>query len=112
VASHSKTVESSPQKSIASSAMVSTAKKKNQKPVTYTEEEIEKLPFKCKFPDCPYRFNLCSALGGHISKAHPGQSQTYNHKKAVRDRRNLERLLHRETMEIYAEQEQDKEILS
>ena len=56
--------------------------------------EIEKdSPYSCKF--CPKIFNLRSALGGHISKAHPGKSQAYNHKKTVRDRRELLRDLHK-----------------
>lgn len=42
-----------------------------------------------------------SALGGHISKAHPGKSQSYNHKKTVRDRRELLRDLHKQAMNMY-----------
>jgi hypothetical protein len=45
------------------------------------------------------RFRICSALGGHISKAHPGRSQAYNHKKTVRERRELERDLHKHAMD-------------
>jgi len=57
------------------------------------------LEYKCKF--CCKRFQYCSALGGHISKAHPGQSDAYNHKKKVRELRELERDLHTEAMQIY-----------
>ena len=49
------------------------------------------------------RFKHSSALGGHISKAHPGQSSAYNHKKHVRETRELERSLHKHTMQIYNE---------
>ena len=54
---------------------------------------------------------MCSALGGHISKAHPGQSKAYNHKKTVRESRELERNLHKRAMEQYIEQETDPSIL-
>jgi hypothetical protein len=40
---------------------------------------------------CPKKFKFCAALGGHISKAHPGKSDSYNHKKKVREQRGLER---------------------
>lgn len=49
------------------------------------------------------RFKHSSALGGHISKAHPGQSSAYNHKKQVRETRRLERQLHQHTLKIYQE---------
>lgn len=38
--------------------------------------------FICKF--CERMFATRSALGGHISKVHPGKSASYNHKKSVR----------------------------
>ena len=41
---------------------------------------------------------MCAALGGHISKAHPGKSEAYNHKKKVREDRKLDRALHTEAM--------------
>lgn len=41
--------------------------------------------FVCKY--CPMKFKMCSALGGHVSKAHPGLSEAYEHKKRVRDMR-------------------------
>jgi hypothetical protein len=53
---------------------------------------------------------MCSALGGHISKAHPGQSQAYNHKKTVRESRELERNLHKHAMDEYIEAEKDHNI--
>ena len=62
-------------------------------------EEEKGLPHPC--PICNKRFKESSALGGHISKAHPGQSTAYNHKKRVRDARELERTLHREAMDLY-----------
>ena len=49
------------------------------------------------------RFAVCSALGGHISKAHPGTSKAYNHKKNVREKRQLERILHKEAMSQYSQ---------
>jgi hypothetical protein len=59
------------------------------------------LKYHCKI--CFKRFLHSSALGGHISKAHPGQSRAYNHKKRVRETRELERELHRHTMQVYQE---------
>ena len=60
------------------------------------------LKYQCKI--CHKRFLHSSALGGHISKAHPGQSRAYNHKKRVRETRELERELHRHTMQVYQDQ--------
>ena len=65
----------------------------------YTPQQAADLPYKCKF--CPIRFKICSALGGHISKAHPGQSKAYNHKKTVRENRELERSLHKQARDQY-----------
>ena len=55
--------------------------------------------YDCKF--CSKKFKQCAALGGHISKAHPGQSDAYNHKKQVREEREKERQLHKEAMYVY-----------
>ena len=63
----------------------------------------KKLEFECKI--CDKKFAHSSALGGHISKAHPGQSKAYNHKKFVRETRELERELHKHSMEIYYKQQ-------
>ena len=68
---------------------------------TENESEDPNLQYKCKI--CHKRFKHSSALGGHISKAHPGQSSAYNHKKRVREMRELERELHRHTMHLYKE---------
>jgi hypothetical protein len=54
--------------------------------------EEGQLIFTCKF--CDRTFLHCAALGGHVSKAHPGLSVSYLHKKRVRDTRELERELH------------------
>lgn len=35
--------------------------------------------YRCK--ECHRTFHLQRALGGHVSKAHPGSSNVYNHKK-------------------------------
>ena len=43
------------------------------------------MQFACKF--CDRAFKHCAALGGHVSKAHPGRSEAYEHKKRVRDTR-------------------------
>ena len=55
--------------------------------------------YQCKY--CGKGFDVSSALGGHISKAHPGESESYNHKKKVREDRELSRLLHKEAIEQY-----------
>jgi len=62
-------------------------------------QQHQQLAYKCKL--CPKRFSQCSALGGHISKAHPGMSEAYNHKKKVRDLRELERELHNHAIQVY-----------
>lgn len=59
--------------------------------------------FKCPF--CSKKFPVCAALGGHVSKSHPGRSQTYNHKKRVREERFLDRELHNFAKELYTENE-------
>lgn len=64
---------------------------------------MQELTFPCKF--CERIFSHCAALGGHVSKAHPGQSTAYLHKKQVRDTRELQRLLHQEAVMIYKERE-------
>lgn len=68
--------------------------------------ETEK-PFACKF--CKRRFKFCSALGGHVSKAHPGLSEAYEHKKRVRDTRQLERDLHQEALKVFKKRQNDNE---
>lgn len=65
------------------------------------EIEEDGKNFKCRY--CTKLFSSCAALGGHISKAHPGSSKTYNQKKKVRAQRELERRLHKESMFIYNE---------
>ena len=60
------------------------------------------MQFKCKF--CDRMFKFCSALGGHVSKAHPGLSEAYEHKKRVRDTRQLERDLQQEAVQLYKKQ--------
>ena len=60
----------------------------------------EKFP--CKM--CDKSFLTRSALGGHMSKSHPGTSVAYNHKKAVREKRKLERELHATAMAEYRRQ--------
>lgn len=61
------------------------------------ENNLEK--YNCKY--CEKKFKICAALGGHISKAHPGQSASYNHKKRVREERQLERELHKRAIAEY-----------
>jgi hypothetical protein len=63
------------------------------------------LIFTCKF--CERTFLHCAALGGHVSKAHPGRSVSYLHKKRVRDTRELERELHQEAVNLYKEDHGD-----
>ena len=61
----------------------------------HVDTQIKEMPYHCKFPECTQRFDKCSALGGHYSKSHPGQSVAYTHKKSVRESRELERVLHK-----------------
>jgi hypothetical protein len=71
----------------------------------------QELAYSCKFKGCYQKFNSCFALGGHFSKAHPGMSTNYNRKKIVRERREHERTLHKESMKIYEKKEKDVKIL-
>lgn len=66
-----------------------------------TQDETREYQFRCTF--CGKGFDISAALGGHISKAHAGQSQSYNHKKKVRQERELSRLLHKEVITLYNE---------
>ena len=45
--------------------------------------------FECM--ECKAGFSTGQALGGHMSKKHPGKSEHYSKKKQIRDRRVLER---------------------
>ena len=45
--------------------------------------------YSCKL--CQELFETGQALGGHMSRKHPGQSEDYMNKKAIRDRRDSER---------------------
>jgi len=61
---------------------------------SYEEESVYESPefresFNCKY--CKNRFKSAQALGGHMSRKHPGKSYDYNRKKEVRKKRELER---------------------
>lgn len=45
--------------------------------------------FSCRY--CKSSFRSAQALGGHMSRKHPGKSHDYNRKKEVRKRRELDR---------------------
>lgn len=47
-------------------------------------------PFKCKY--CELSFSKAQALGGHMSRTHPGESREYRQKKVIRKNRKLERI--------------------
>eukprot|EP00826_Nyctotherus_ovalis_P062045 TRINITY_DN8908_c0_g1_i3.p1 TRINITY_DN8908_c0_g1~~TRINITY_DN8908_c0_g1_i3.p1 ORF type:complete len:290 (-),score=70.52 TRINITY_DN8908_c0_g1_i3:221-1090(-) len=66
--------------------------------------------FGCKY--CKSSFKSAQALGGHMSRKHPGKSHDYNRKKEVRKRRELDRarLLLAKKM-FYKEQGHDYERL-
>ncbi len=62
--------------------------------ISDTEEEGKVLPegerpFGCKY--CEKRFKKAQALGGHMSRRHPGKSRQYSDKMKVRRHRGLER---------------------
>jgi hypothetical protein len=61
---------------------------------SYKEESEYDSPghegsFYCKH--CKSGFKSAQALGGHMSRKHPGKSNDYNHKKEIRKKRELER---------------------
>jgi len=47
-------------------------------------------PFMCKY--CTMTFSKAQALGGHMSRTHPGESHEYMQKKVIRENRKLERV--------------------
>lgn len=47
-------------------------------------------PFMCKH--CPMGFGKAQALGGHMSRTHPGESREYRQKKIIRKNREMERI--------------------
>ena len=59
--------------------------------VSYTNNSAKKSDhMSTKSYDCPichHPFTKAQQLGGHLSKAHPGQSRKYEQKKAKRDER-------------------------
>jgi hypothetical protein len=72
------------------------------KPITRTTKIITQAPseFSIEDPDsleiytcklCKEQFNTGQALGGHMSRKHPGLSTDYIHKKEIRDKRDVER---------------------
>lgn len=75
------------------------------------DNESTDMPFKCYIPGCIQKFSNAFALGGHCSKSHPGLSPIYNHKKQVRQKRELERDLHKEALEVYAKIENNASII-
>lgn len=50
---------------------------------------VSKTNFACHF--CNANFSTNHALGGHVSKAHSGQSKTYKRKLEVRMKRQTDR---------------------
>lgn len=47
-------------------------------------------PFKCKY--CTMSYSKAQALGGHMSRTHPGESCEYKLKKNIRKNRKMERI--------------------
>eukprot|EP00826_Nyctotherus_ovalis_P010561 TRINITY_DN12777_c0_g1_i1.p1 TRINITY_DN12777_c0_g1~~TRINITY_DN12777_c0_g1_i1.p1 ORF type:complete len:299 (-),score=37.09 TRINITY_DN12777_c0_g1_i1:104-1000(-) len=47
-------------------------------------------PFMCKH--CSMGFSKAQALGGHMSRTHPGESREYRQKKSIRKSREMERI--------------------
>ena len=63
-----------------------------RKPKVYSLNEKPRKrakPFPCKY--CDMGFNKAQALGGHMSRKHPGRSHDYNYKKTVRKKREIDR---------------------
>ena len=66
-------------------------KAKKIKKTTVTVKFIGK--FKCPHPSCGRSFEKASALGGHFSKSHKGESATYTRKIEIRNSRKDKREL-------------------
>lgn len=80
--------------SAANSSEQESSEELNYEP-SHEEREVEDSiksegDFNCKC--CTCAFKTAQALGGHMSRKHPGRSHDYNHKKEVRTRRELDRL--------------------
>ncbi len=58
-------------------------------PMSSFSKKKEK-PFPCKY--CKMSFSKAQALGGHMSRRHPGKSNEYNYKKTIRKMREIERV--------------------
>ena len=56
---------------------------------TTPENPESEYPYKCKY--CERTFKKSVSLGGHISKAHNGQSDNYKKKMEIRESRNQDR---------------------
>ena len=94
-----RTVRSAPRKATAAKvpAIVrKTISKKSGSPNTVG------LGLKCPF--CERVFKRSQALGGHTSKAHNGQSQSYSRKQERREERTVERETLREAKALFAAQ--------
>jgi len=74
------------------SSIKSTSNKKTRKRKVKQKndpQQIKRKPFMCKY--CTMSFNKAQALGGHMSRTHPGESREYKQKKIIRKNRELER---------------------
>ena len=54
------------------------------------EKDLNEEHFMCKI--CNLKFGTGQALGGHMSRKHPGKSDEYNHKRGIRLKRAKERV--------------------
>jgi hypothetical protein len=67
--------------------------------------------FQCDYCEC--EFSNGQALGGHMSRTHPNQSQKYNKKKIIRQEREIKRdAIYQARRELFANHNLDYEELA
>jgi hypothetical protein len=71
---------------------------------TKTISKKPKVVGTVKCPFCARTFKAFQALGGHTSKAHPGESKVYKAKMERRDERTDARNILKQAKTIYLEQ--------
>ena len=89
-------------KSLRKMKLVPEPEKHQRKTKTIKKTKVKK-PEGIKCPYCYRIFLLSQALGGHVSKSHPGESKGYANKKKVRDSRDLDRECLAEAKKILAD---------
>jgi hypothetical protein len=74
-------------------------------------KKVKSKGFQCDY--CESQFSTGQALGGHMSRTHPNQSQKYNKKKMIRQERETKRdLIYQARKQLFANHKLDYEELT